>query len=225
MVGVISAQMGGSDCESIGAGVLAQPINTVSSLAYTIIGVFVFGWAFAVSGRERTYRLVFGVLMAFTGIGSVLFHGPQSQGSQFTHDVTFLITLWFLGIGNLADRFAWSSGRRWTATALGSGVIAVTLVLSPAITNMVMVVGVVILVVSDVLLRRQGRALSRWFVASFITITLAVTMFLLGRTGSPFCDPGSLFQGHAVWHLLGAAALGSYFVGTSLARLEPTHKE
>lgn len=225
MIGAIAAQMGGSDCETIGSGVFAQPINTVSSLAYSVIGVFLLGWAFAVSGRERTYRLVFGVLMVSTGIGSVLFHGPQTGGSQFAHDITFLLTLWFLGIANLADRFAWASTRRWTVTAFGAGVVAAALLLSPAITNVVMVLGVVLLVVSDVLLRRAGRALSTWFVVSFIAIALAVAMFLLGRTGSPFCDPDALFQGHALWHLLGAASLGSYFVGTSYARLETTLEE
>ena len=225
MVGAILAQIGRSDCETIGSGVFAQPINTVSSLAYAVTGVLVFGWAFAVSGTERAYRLVFGVAMASTGIGSVLFHGPQSGPSQFTHDATFLLTLWFLGIGNLADRFAWSSARRWTVIALGSGAVAATLLMSPAITNAVMVVGVTVLVVSDVLLRLQGRAASMWFVGSFITIALAVAMFLLGRTGSPFCDPDGLFQGHAVWHLLGAVSLGSYFVGTSRARLETSQED
>ena len=31
----------------------------------------------------------------------------------------------------------------------------------------------------------------------------------LGRTGSPACRPASLFQWHAVWHVLGAVALAS----------------
>jgi len=225
MVGVISAQMGGSDCESIGTGLLAQPINTVSSLAYTVIGVLIFGWAFSVPGKERSYRLVFGVLLALTGIGSVLFHGPQVGVSQFTHDATFLVALWFLAAVNVADRMLWSSARRWAVIAGGSGAIGLVLWLSPTITNVVMVLGVVALVASDVSLRRHGRATSAWFVASFVAIGLAVAMFVLGRTGSPYCDPDALFQGHAVWHLLGAFSLGSYFVGTSLARLQSTEKD
>ena len=31
-----------------------------------------------------------------------------------------------------------------------------------------------------------------------------------GRTASPWCDPDSLFQGHAAWHLLTAAALAAW---------------
>lgn len=34
----------------------------------------------------------------------------------------------------------------------------------------------------------------------------------LGRTTSPWCDPDSLLQGHAAWHLLAAAALAAWAV-------------
>ena len=34
----------------------------------------------------------------------------------------------------------------------------------------------------------------------------------LGRTSSPWCDPDSLLQGHAAWHLLAAAALAAWAV-------------
>jgi hypothetical protein len=32
----------------------------------------------------------------------------------------------------------------------------------------------------------------------------------VGRTASPWCDPNSLLQGHAAWHLLTAAALAAW---------------
>jgi len=218
MIRVILAQMGGSDCENLGSGVLAQPINTVSSLAYTLVGGLIVGWAFAVSGRERTLRVVFGLLLALTGIGSVLFHGPQFGGSQFAHDASFLVTLWFLGATNLADGYVWSPTRRWSVFSVGVVIVFAAIGVAPSITNVAMVVGVIVLVASDMIVRRRGRRSSRWYVASIVAIALAVAMFLLGRTGSPFCDPDSLFQGHAVWHVLGAVGLGSYFVATSRAR-------
>jgi hypothetical protein len=33
---------------------------------------------------------------------------------------------------------------------------------------------------------------------------------LLGRTGGSLCDPGSVYQAHAVWHVLTAIAFGLY---------------
>ncbi|HEV3498411.1 MAG TPA: hypothetical protein VHA34_18895, partial [Actinomycetes bacterium] len=38
-----------------------------------------------------------------------------------------------------------------------------------------------------------------------------------GRTQSPWCDPDSLLQGHAAWHLVGAFALACWAV----AALDP----
>jgi hypothetical protein len=49
----------------------------------------------------------------------------------------------------------------------------------------------------------------------------AVAMFGVGllvwffsRTGGALCDPNSLLQGHALWHLLAAAAVTSLFRGS-----------
>jgi hypothetical protein len=36
----------------------------------------------------------------------------------------------------------------------------------------------------------------------------------LGRTASPWCDPDSLLQPHAAWHLLSAAALAAWSLAT-----------
>jgi hypothetical protein len=35
-----------------------------------------------------------------------------------------------------------------------------------------------------------------------------------GRTSGPWCDPDSLLQPHAAWHLLGAAALAAWGLAT-----------
>lgn len=37
----------------------------------------------------------------------------------------------------------------------------------------------------------------------------ALAAYLLGRTGSPACRPESLFQWHAVWHVLAAVSLAA----------------
>lgn len=42
---------------------------------------------------------------------------------------------------------------------------------------------------------------------AFVSGAAALAAYGLGRTGSPVCRPTSLFQWHAVWHVLGAVAL------------------
>ena len=211
-------RIGESDCETIGGGFLAQPINAISSLAFSVIGLGAIWWATRVEGNERVVRVVFGVLMVLTGAGSVMFHGPQGPGSQFGHDVTFLVTMWFVAIVNIAETLRWKRAIEWGVFAVGGLLLSVALVFSPGLTNVLMVATVISLVLSDVTLHRKGRIGTWWYVVSIVAIVAAVAMFLLGRTGAPLCDPESLFQGHGVWHLLGAVALGAYFVATSESR-------
>jgi hypothetical protein len=70
---------------------------------------------------------------------------------------------------------------------------------------------------------RAGRAAS-WtprhraaYRAALAAAAAGATCWWLGRTASPVCDPDSLLQPHAVWHLLAAAALACW----ALAALEP----
>jgi hypothetical protein len=224
MLTALYQRIGESDCETIGSGVFAQPINALSSLSFSIIGLAAIWWATRVEGNERLVRIVFGVLMLLTGAGSVMFHGPQGPGSQFGHDIAFLITVWFVAVINGAEAYRWKRSVEWGTFVAGTIVLSVVLVLFPGLTNVLMVATVISLVVSDIVLHRRGRIRTRWYVVSLVTIAVAVAMFLLGRTGAPLCDPDSLFQGHGLWHLLAAISLGAYFVATSDTRITESER-
>jgi hypothetical protein len=63
----------------------------------------------------------------------------------------------------------------------------------------------------------RGRLTPRGRVAYRAALALAAAGaagWWLGRTASPWCDPDSLLQGHAAWHLLGAAALACWALAT-----------
>ena len=219
MLQVLFARLGESDCETIDAGFFAQPVNALSSFTFSIIGLVVSGWSTRVQGHERVVRIGFGSLMVMTGLGSVLFHGPQGPGSQFGHDVTFLVTVMFIAVLNVSEAYHWRRPIGWAVFGVGSVVLGLSLIASSSLTNVLMVIVVAALVTSDIALHRRGRIRTTWYVASLVLTAAAVIMFLLGRTGALLCDPESLFQGHALWHALAALALGSYFVATSDARV------
>jgi len=219
MLTALYQRIGESDCETLGDGLLVQPINAVSSLTFSIIGLVAIWWATRVEGHERIVRIVFGVLMVLTGVGSVMFHGPQGPGSKFAHDVTFLVTIWFVATINITETYRWKRAAGWSVFAAGGLVLSLALVLWPGLTNMLMIATVISLVASDIALHRRGRTRTWWYVASLVVIVTAGAMFVLGRTGAPLCDPDSLFQGHALWHLLAAVAIGAYFVATSNSRI------
>lgn len=214
MVHVISA-LGESDCEAIGRGWLAQPTNAISSLTFTVVGVALIGYAMRAEGVERLVRWAFVLATVATGIGSFLFHGPQGDYSHFLHDVTFLAVLVVIGVGNLGSALGWTG--RTLVIALSVILVGYGgfLLVFPGATNVLTGSSVVLVIGADVAIRRQGAPAARWYAGAVIAMALAIGFFVLGRTGGPICDSKSLFQGHALWHVLSAIGVAAYFVATA----------
>jgi hypothetical protein len=214
----VTAAIGESDCETIGRGLLAQPVNAVSSLAYVVVGVIVLYSVLRSEDEERTVRSVFGSLLIATGIGSLLFHGPQGPASRVIHDSTFILTVLFIALTNLAGLFGLSRRVQWAVFSLTAALTIVTLGLTPSSTNLLAGASVVLLIVGDALGHRAGAIRMRWWAASVTAMAMAMVLFIVGRTGGPLCDSASLFQGHALWHVLSAGALWAYFESTVRVR-------
>ena len=140
----MTTHVAASDCERIRPGLIAQPANTVSSLAFIVAAVPI--WQQGRAGRGVAAAL------AFEGIGSVAYHGPGGRVAKFMHDIGLVfLTLTFL-------RVAPSLRPRPSALALGAA---------------------------------------------------AVVLHSLSRTGGPLCSCNSRLQGHAVFHVLAAAAIAA----------------
>ncbi|MBA2608012.1 MAG: hypothetical protein H0U92_03650 [Actinobacteria bacterium] len=139
-----------SDCERVRPGLIGQPANAASSLAFVVAAVPI--WRLARSPRSGAWKLVAAAL-AFEGIGSVAYHGPGGRISKAIHDI---------GIVGLAAAFA-------------------------------------------AVLRDEPRSAK----PSPIAATLgagAAALHAFSRTGGPLCSCNSAVQGHAIFHLLAAAA-------------------
>ena len=77
--------MGCADCERLRDGAIAQPVNTVTSVAFVAAA----GVLAVRATRDRSHRveaLSFSALLALVGAGSIAFHGPQPRGAQQLHD-------------------------------------------------------------------------------------------------------------------------------------------
>ncbi|HWC41682.1 MAG TPA: hypothetical protein VHK02_06825 [Actinomycetota bacterium] len=160
------------DCERLHDGLIAQPVNTASALAYVAVGAWLLG-------RRQP---VFGLAVAAAGIGSLDYHGPGSPAARLLHDG---------GLYAVAGYVAWTEVARRVARARRVGTGVPWTGLAPD---------------------RRGP-----YLTALAATAAGAFCWWAGRTASPWCDPDSLLQPHAAWHLLTAAALAAW----TLAALGP----
>jgi hypothetical protein len=184
------------DCERLGGGLLTQPANSVSSLAFVVAGV----WILVRALRHNRNRegITVGLAAAAVGVGSVAFHAVSSAPAHWLHDTTLLFLLGLVAARHAGLRSLSVSG---AASFAASSVVLV----SPGSTTLVAVMLVLCVAASEVVAtRRDGARL----IPRSLAAMLAFGLFALwsGRSGSPLCRPDSAFQFHAVWHVVMAAA-------------------
>ncbi|HJW36305.1 MAG TPA: hypothetical protein VJ769_06680 [Actinomycetes bacterium] len=162
--------LGAGDCERLHDGLVAQPVNTASALAYVAVGAWLIGRGLRPgAGPGRPVTVGFGLAVAAAGIGSVDYHGPGSPAARLLHDGGLYAVVGFVAVAEVAR-----------------------------------------------LVRRARLAPGRRvaYRAALAAAAAGAACWWLGRTQSPWCDPDSLLQGHAAWHLLGAAALACWAAAT-----------
>ena len=107
--------LGASDCEALRDGWLAQPVNTLSSLAYVVAGAYVLR-----RGGPRLPALA----LAAVGVGSVLYHGPMTPGASVAHDGSIVALAATVPLAWRRRSLRWPSG---AAVVVGGAAVAVNL--------------------------------------------------------------------------------------------------
>jgi len=234
MVGVaamVALRFGSTDCERFHAGFAAQPINAWSSLAFLAAGLFILYGALR-QPEARKELVAFGVLVASNALGSFVYHGPAFAWGHWAHDVPALGIPLFIAVHDLGLVRGWPVSRRLVTFGGLLSLVGVVLLFLPGgafalASLLVPAAGFGELAAYRAGYRpRPSGGWSAWMTAWMIvvlTFALAVGAFLLGRTASGLCNPDSVFQYHAVWHVLSAVSAAAFaFAGLEhgLARIQ-----
>jgi hypothetical protein len=83
------------DCEAIRPGLVGQPANTVSSLAFVVAAVPI---ARAARRRGRPAWSAVAIATAVEGLGSVAYHGPGGRWAKRLHDGGIVALVAALGV-------------------------------------------------------------------------------------------------------------------------------
>jgi hypothetical protein len=200
---------GSGDCEAH-IEQWGQPVLLLTSASYILAGLFVVWIARRNGGpvpRALVWSYAAGLVLA--GLGSMDYHGPSVGPQPLLHDGGLAIAL----VAALAiDLTVLQVGRIRVLVVLLVAAVAV-IALVPAVSPALAGVAAVGLVVAEVSVYRRGlRPASPALWAALANLSIGAAAFSLSRTAGPLCDPGSWFQGHGVWHVLTAAALGLWAV-------------
>jgi hypothetical protein len=225
-------EAGQCDCEVRRGGLVAQPVNTFSNLGFVIVGL----WVLAAAGirssgpnriaNEPIYRRLFGGIAIFLGVGSMLFHATMTEWGGWADLVSIHLLVTFVLLYDLAVLARRSTRwflRTWTTANVALGVVL--WVMDNSTGKYVIGVLLVATVVVDLRVSRPSDGAvtrNRRLLGAALGVYLAgQVVWLLSGDGGPWCSPGSVAQGHALWHLTGAAAVAllySYLAGETDSR-------
>lgn len=197
----VMATVADPHCEPYTDGLLGQPSNTVTSLAFVVAGVAV------AAGRRgaRPARTWYATLVVAVGVGSMVQHGPNPIGADLVHDLPLIALLAYVAVDAASDAL----GRRlshvwWVVPSLA---LSPLVVIAPRAGDLAQVALAVVAV--GLFLRRllMHPAWRPTILASMGLLAIGGTIGTLSRGGWPLCAAIAPFDGHAVWHVLAAAAL------------------
>ena len=215
------ARLGDTDCEAFVDGVLAQPVNSLSSLAFLAVGGALVWWALRQPRGRRLLVAVYGGAVAANGIGGLLYHGPAWPGSTWVHDVALVAPLVFIVLYDAGTVRPMSSLQLLGAYGVIMALVGMLIAGLPRYALAVSAVFAALALGTELMAagRRYAFRKARQAYAVMIgALGVGVLFNILGRTDGPLCTADSPFQGHAVWHVCTAVALGAWGVAAFTAR-------
>lgn len=212
---------GAGFCET-GSGTVRQPVNTASNLGFVVAGLLIARRAGSPGGlgastlaRMPALATAYACVVVLLGPASMAMHATESSLGGHLDMASMYVLAGFA--------VAYAAMRRW---ARGPGFLATVFVAVVAVCEVVGLAGDVPflghtgnlafgLCLATALwlesrIARQGVVTldTRWAWAAAGSVLVALAVWSTAKEGSSLCRPESLYQGHAVWHLL--CAVGAW---------------
>jgi len=217
----------GEFCEAFRPGLIKQPANTWSNLGFIIAGLTI-AWllmrgTFSQNHNSITQNPVYGTFYAsivvFLGPGSMAMHASGGDLGGFFDMLSMYLVASFT--------VAYASGRFFKLKPIYFAGIFIALlafciwadgqpyhIILDFFGDTVFLILIVVTIVIEAMnsLIRKVQHDKRWALAAVGSLALAFLIWDVSGTGASLCDPHSLMQGHAIWHILDAVAAFCMFI-------------
>lgn len=218
-------------CEAPRPGWIRQPANTWSCLAGAVVG-----FAIAIHSRSRRsscptrqqsnrmasslfYPTLYASIMVYSAVGAGIFHGSLTDWGGKLDMMSMHLVFGFWFVYNLTRWFDRTVA--WFLIVLSPLTVALLVprVLFGVMGFEIFAVLLLCVIASEILVGvgARGRASPLVINRSWLWVSLglyppALLIWYFSLSGQPLCNPRSLFQGHAVWHVLTALSPGALYL-------------
>jgi hypothetical protein len=211
-------------CEYAQSGLIREPANTASNLGFVASGL-ASAWLLWTEKFHRNENpltrspgiaVLFSSLPILLGFGSMAMHASETGFGGELDLLAMYLVAGFTTAYALRRYFGWG----WNGFTLAF-VMAVLFCETvgqyrqPVVPVLdyagdaafALLVAVTVAVETLNAIRRKVKRENKWGIAALLSFLAAFAAWNFGRNDCPFCRPDSLWQPHALWHLLFALAL------------------
>ena len=213
---------GANFCEAAREWVVRQPANTFSNMGFVAAGLLI-AWHAGIRGNigtnlsmHRQLATAMACLVVLLGPGSAAMHATQSAIGGHLDMLSMYL---FASFAAAYATMRWLRGGTQLLAATFVGGVAfcelvglwgvkLPVVMHPGNAAFALLLVVATALEALIMRRSEAHARRRYAYASLASILTAFAIW--NATKDWLCDPHSLIQGHAIWHVLGAVS--AYFL-------------
>jgi len=202
-------------CEAIRPGLVAQPANTWSNVAFVVVGLLIIAHGGTNTARRpvspitrRGSAAVYGAAAVVTGLGSMFYHASLTFVGQFCDVLGMYLFAAFILL-YAVGRVRPLGGRTFVIAYVAlNAALAWLLITVPGLRRWLFAALLLAALACESRAQRAAAHIdARWLWAAVATLAVAFVIWILDLT-KVLCVPESWVQGHAAWHILGAVAVG-----------------
>ena len=214
-------------CEASRPGLIKQPVNTWSNISFIISGLTI-GWLLMRGTFSRNnnsisqtpfYGVFYSCIVVFLGPGSMAMHATTGElGGFFDMLSMYLVASFtlsyaamrFFRLGALYFSLMYVVLLTFCIWADGAPYHIIFWFFGDTVFMILIVLTVCVEALNSFV--RKTTHDRRWGYGAVGSLVLAFFIWNISKTGTSLCDPYSLIQGHAIWHILDAVAAFCLFM-------------